>query len=410
MINLTFVGRAMIEEQVILPVDAGYKIPHILKYMGSKREILDFVTDAITNMDARAEWVCDLFAGTSVVAGALKDKFNVHANDIQEYSSILSHTYLSDLKSTVPSSALSTIIEKTDKLVKEFKKTHPELSFNYDQTLTLDEFIKLEKAQQELIHYNFKVGFHQFVKNFSGTYWSYDQCVWIDAFRAVAESYTGRPEYYAILSSLIFAMSYASQSTGHYAQYRDVTASNMSDILSYRTRDVKPYFERKFIELTLLLNGTASRQYRITTLDYMDCLRIMDEGAIVYADPPYQSVHYSRFYHALETLVKYDNPKAEHKGRYRDDRHQSPFCLRTKVDGAFVSLFEGVKNRNSHLALSYSDTGLISKARILALAKQVFGSKYKTDILTKSHMHSNMGRKFEKEQEVEEFIITVTRR
>ncbi|WP_188752594.1 DNA adenine methylase [Parapedobacter defluvii] len=57
--------------------------------MGSKREILDFVTNAIVGMDVKAEWVCDLFAGTSVVAGALKDKFNVHANDVQQYSSIL---------------------------------------------------------------------------------------------------------------------------------------------------------------------------------------------------------------------------------------------------------------------------------------------------------------------------------
>src|SRR5690606_40944399 len=114
----------MIEEQLILPADTSYKIPHILKYMGSKREILDFVTDAIIGMDVKADWVCDLFAGTSVVAGALKDKFNVHANDIQEYSSILSHTYLSDLKSTVPSSALPTILEKATKLVKEFKNTH----------------------------------------------------------------------------------------------------------------------------------------------------------------------------------------------------------------------------------------------------------------------------------------------
>src|SRR5690606_40675754 len=121
----------MIEEQLILPADTSYKIPHILKYMGSKREILDFVTDAIIGMNVEADWVCDLFAGTSVVAGALKDKFNVHANDVQAYSSILSHTYLSDLKSSIHNLSLDIIIEKATRLVSEFKTKHHELSFNY---------------------------------------------------------------------------------------------------------------------------------------------------------------------------------------------------------------------------------------------------------------------------------------
>lgn len=234
----------MTTEELIQAIDTQYRIPHILKYMGSKREILDFVTDAIDGMDVGSEWVCDLFAGTSVVAGALKDKFNVHANDVQQYSSVLSHTYLSDLKSNIHDLSLDIIIEKATRLVNEFKAKHSELSFNYAESLSLEEFIKLEKAQQVLLDYDFKLGFHLFVKFYSGTYWSYDQCLWIDALRAVAESYKGRAEYYAILSSLIFAMSYASQSTGHYAQYRDVTVNNMNDIRSYRQKKFFPSLKR----------------------------------------------------------------------------------------------------------------------------------------------------------------------
>lgn len=49
--------------------------------------------------------------------------------------------------------------------------------------------------------------------------------------RAVAEEYKGKSDYYIILSSLIYAMSYTSQSTGHFAQFRDVTESNMHDIM-----------------------------------------------------------------------------------------------------------------------------------------------------------------------------------
>jgi len=381
------------------------KIPHLLKYMGSKREIIGFVVDAIKSLDVNGTWLCDLFAGTGVVSGSLKSAFNVHANDIQAYSAVLSHTYLSNLKGTIKPTVIEDIKLKANKLVNEFLIKYPLLNFDYDNAATIEEFIKVEEKQQALINYDFEIGFHLFAKNYSGTYWSYNQCVWIDSLRAVTEQYKGKPEYYAILSSLIFAMSYVSQSTGHYAQFRDATQDNMLDILSYRKRDIWIYFEKKFKELTLTLNGDASKEYKVTTLDYLDCLRIIEEGAIVYADPPYQSVHYSRFYHALETLVKYDYPKVLHKGRYRDDRHQSPFCKKTTVNSAFTSLFEEIKKKNAHLVLSYSDSGMITLQEIERLANNIFKNNYIYKPLEKDHIHSTMGRSDERQQDVKEYIL-----
>lgn len=386
-----------------------HKIPHLLKYMGSKREIISFVVEAIKSLKVESNWVCDLFAGTGIVSGSLKSCYNVHANDIQSYSAILSNTYLLNLKDTIRPGKIEEIKLKANSFVDSFIMSYPELNFDYENANGLKEFIKLEEKQKSLIDVDFKLGFHLFAKNYSGTYWSYNQCVWIDSLRATAEYYKGKPEYYAILSSLIFAMSYASQSTGHYAQFRDTTADNMLDILSYRKRDIWAYFERKFKELTLSLNGNASKEYKITTLDYLDCLRIIEEGAIVYADPPYQSVHYSRFYHALETLVKYDYPKLLHKGRYRDDRHQSPFCKKTTVNQAFAALFSMIKEKRAHLALSYSDTGMITLKQLIKLATDIFTNQYQIEVLEKGHIHSKMGRSDEKYQDVTEYIVLFTR-
>lgn len=386
-----------------------HKIPHILKYMGSKREILGFVEEAIDALDVSSDWFCDLFSGTSVVAGTFKHRYNILANDIQMYSSVFSHTYLSNLRANVNLKDLGRVLEEAEFFRSEFLNAHSDLDFKYSSKITFEEFVILEKAQQGLIDYEFTLGFHLFSKYYSGTYWSYDQCVWIDSFRAVAEKYKGTPLFYVILSSLIFAMSYMSQSTGHYAQYRNTTESNLQDILSYRMRLILPYFRRKFIELITNLNGTTRNQYLVTTMDYLDCLRIVPFGTIVYADPPYQSVHYSRFYHALETLVKYDYPKVQFKGRYREDRHQSPFCLKTKIDKAFIDLFKGVKARQAHLSLSYADTGMISMEKILKLAIEVFGNQYTSRILSKDHVHSKMGRSDVKEHDVIEYIINFRR-
>ena len=225
------------------------KIPHLLKYMGSKREILDFVIEAIESLEVKSSWLCDLFSGTGVVGGVLKDKYSIHANDVQAYSAILSSTYLSNLKGKISQDCLYEIKERVDILVADFYNRIPNYRFDYSKIESFDEFNLIELEQQKLIDKDFKIGFHLFTKNYSGTYWSFEQCVWIDSIRAVAERYVGKPQYYPILSSLIFSMSYASQSTGHYAQYRDATEDNMLDIMSYRKREIWPYFERKFIEL-----------------------------------------------------------------------------------------------------------------------------------------------------------------
>ena len=395
------------EELETVEVSEG-KIPHLLKYMGSKREIIDFVKESVATLDVNSEWFCDLFAGTAVVSGSFKGEYNIHANDVQIYSSVLASTYLSNLKGDIGAMELKSIKRKVDELNKQFHKKYP-FDYNYETELSLKEFVELEKAQQNLVDKEFNIGFHLFTRYYSGTYWSFKQCVWIDSMRAVAEQYKGMPEYYAILSSLIFAMSYASQSTGHYAQYRDANSeSSMQDILLYRKRDLWPYFERKFLELSTYVNGNTSI-FKTTTLDYVDCLRIINEGAIVYADPPYQSVHYSRFYHVLETLVKYDYPKVLYKGRYRDDRHQSPFCKKTTVKEAFTALFEGIKYKKAHLVLSYCDTGMISLETIKKLGKKTLGKRYSVQVLDIDHIHSKMGRSDVKQQDVKEYAILFKR-
>lgn len=348
------------------------KLPHLMKYMGSKRELLDFIISSINDLDIESNWFCDLFSGTSVVGCSLKDEYNVQINDIQIYTSIFANTYLPNINKLINSTELEKIKDRVLFYVDEFYRKYPDLIFDYNSIDNYEKLTKLEIQQQNLIYSNFEIGFHLFVKYYSGTYWSYTQCVWIDSIRAVAEEYKGKSDYYIILSSLIYAMSYTSQSTGHFAQFRDVTESNMHDIMLYRIRDIWTYFEKKFLEILNMVDVEATNRYTITTLDYLDCLRLIERNTIVYADPPYSSVHYSRFYHAIETLIRYDYPNVKYKGRYREDRHQSPFGKKTEVKNAFGKLFKGVKNKNSHLILSYSDNGMITQDEIMEIGNSLW--------------------------------------
>lgn len=389
---------------------APERIPHLIKYMGSKREILYEINEAIKELYVDSSCICDLFSGTAVVSAAFLDQYEIISNDIQQYSGIFANTYSANLAESLDSRFSEIVVSKAEKLVNEFYTLYPQYHFDYSEISSYEDLLDIEKRQQILIKEDFDIGFSLFVKNYSGTYWSYEQCVWIDSLRAVAEDFKGTVGYYAILSALIFAMSYTSQSTGHFAQYRDVTHQNVEDILLYRKKDILPLFVKKLDELNSLLNTTPVHPITVTSLDYLDCLRIIPENSIVYADPPYSAVHYSRFYHVIETLVRYDHPHLEYKGRYRDDRHQSPFDKRKEVAGAFRLLFNAVDERKSHLVLSYSDNGLMNSDDLLEIGKQTLGDGYDISLKSRNYIHSKMGRSDENRLGVHELLISFRRR
>lgn len=397
-----------LDSQLDLLTSYDHKVPHITKYMGSKRSILDFVIGGINEIYTEGK-VCDLFAGTSVLSGALGKLVPIHSNDIQEYSAVLSKTYLSNYDwQQFSSTLLEDILIAASDHVKDFKEEYSNLNYTYSAEMTIKQFVQLEKKQQKLLDYNFDGSlYHLFTKYYSGTYWSFEQCLWIDALRRVAEDYRNTPVYYVILSSLMYSMSYCSQSTGHYAQYRDAKSeSSKNDILIYRLRDIKPYFESKFNQLKQHL-GSNNLDHTVTSFDYRKCLDEIEPGTLVYADPPYAFVHYSRFYHAIETLVKYDYPQVDHKGRYRSDRHQSPFGRRTEVKKAFQALFIGIKKKQSDLILSYSNTGMISLDEIMQIAKDNIGKNYDVSYKEQDYKHSTMGRSDDKNKEVMEYLIII---
>ena len=156
---------------------SSQNIPHLIKYMGAKREILEYVTGSIQNLNVDSEWLCDLFSGTSIISASLKDEYNIHANDIQQYSAIFSNTYLLNLNRLIPPLQIQEIEERVCFLVSEFKERYPQLEFDYTQITNYKELQQLEKAQQELISFDFGIGFNLFTKYYSGTYWSFEQCV-----------------------------------------------------------------------------------------------------------------------------------------------------------------------------------------------------------------------------------------
>lgn len=380
--------------------------------MGSKSKIIDFVINGINEVRKEETPILDLFSGSASLAGAIGRQTEIHSNDIQVFSSIIANAYTNAWFSELSPNA-EKILKKASEEVSNNRSAIIGHEVNYKKAMELKEFVKCEEKQRELINYTYTHEWHLFLKNYSGTWWSAEQCLWIDAIRKVAEEYVNDPVYPVILSSLMFSMAYSSQGTGHYAQYRDATTpSSMKDISIYRSRDVEKYFFRKYQEAILNLPRKPNPfRSTATSLDYRDSLVNFHDG-VIYADPPYCFVHYSRFYHALETLILYDFPELQYKGekivkgRYRAQRHQSPFSIKSKVNGAFEDLFQGVLNSESNLVLSYSNTGMITLDELGEIAGDIFQGK-SIELLSMDYQHMTLGRQGIRHRDVKECLLLV---
>ncbi len=393
------------------------KYPQVIKYMGSKAAILDFIGTELAKIYKPDRPIVDLFAGACAISGGFGHLGKVVSNDIQQYSAVIASTYLKRAEKIGDFNivALATGIANSN-LVGLPK------DLAYPVNATLATFNKIEERNRALLLSEFNTSHHLFTRAYSGTWWSAEQCVWIDAIREVLDALraTGQIELADFnfgLTCLMHTMAYTSQGTGHYAQYRDAkTDAGMADINKYRVASVPAIFKRKFESLLKWhLENVIDFEHEMIAMDYRECLSRI-EPSIVYADPPYAFVHYSRFYHAMETIVRYDYPEIQQiggtfvKGRYRADRHQSPFCIKSQVTGAFVDLFDGVKSSGSDLLLSYSNTGMIDIETLMSLVSSTFGTEYKVWFDHMNHTHMTMGRRADHSRQVRESLIIAERR
>jgi adenine-specific DNA-methyltransferase len=117
---------------------------------------------------------------------------------------------------------------------------------------------------------------------------------------------------------------------------------------------------------------------------------LLDDVAVVYADPPYTADQYSRYYHVHETLYRYDFPASTGIGRYRDGRFHTTFSMVSTVEAAFNSMASSLAARKKPLVVSYPANGLLSEAgvNLRRLLTQHYTVRRQVEIETN---HSTLG-------------------
>lgn len=370
-------------------------------YLGCKNSFIAAITSAIDEVDPSGGHVCDLFSGSGVVGAALSKARQVTSVDIQEYSRVLS----SALMSPYPLSPgdCSSIVDELAHAIRNSRILHhlqPLISYentcinnaingdaqglvelleappigseshNNPKSDSLFETIRAEIVENLKRDGTWNSPESMALRHFGGIYFSYEQAAVLDLILDLAEQSTQLQQDTLKAAALSTASSLVNTVGKQFAQPirpRNKDGSTKIGVIKLIKRD-RTLNAVEVFSTWLTKYGNLPRGIFPTTSlreDYADALsKHGKDFSVVYADPPYTRDHYSRFYHVLETLSLRDNPAVSRvvkngiqewsRGYYREERHQSPFCIRSTAPAAFESLFRSARENDVALVLSYS--------------------------------------------------------
>lgn len=385
-------------------------------YLGCKTEFAQAIAYAIDEVDPSRGRLGDLFAGTGAVAAALSTTREVLTTDIQEYSRVLCSAVLNPYKAS--SREIHAFVERAKR-----SDIYHQLNWCFEPLIIYEEecvsdaesgkpanLVSLLEAQPIAASNGASLECGAFdnarsevadrLKRralwgtrpstvstmFGGIYFSYLQAICLDALLVESEL-AAMPSDFVLAAVLSTASSLVNTVGKQFAQpirprnKAGVVKPNLVKVVKRdRTLDA-------FAVFTLWLHKYAALQKRSKSPialreDYLGAIEThSSELSVLYADPPYTRDHYSRFYHVLETMCLRDAPTFAtvkkggltqvSRGVYRQDRHQSPFCIRSQAPGAFDALFKAARAQDLPMVLSYSphESGDGTHPRVVSTAQ-----------------------------------------
>ncbi len=327
-----------------------YENIQTIRYMGNKNKLLDFIVPEIEKITTPKSIICDLMSGTNSIGYALKSKYIIYANDVQKYSECIAKA----------------LIENNSVIISE-KTCIEDLEKNY-------------RGNLKEMKYNF------FYRTYSDTYFSDIQCKDIDSIRYAIEKINNENKKNLYLTALMSTMCKVQSTTGHFAQYMP---KDHKRIVPLRSMNVWEEFRYKCNDFKHIVNNNMNN--KAYNLDYKKLITLNEIKNVetFYLDSPYSGEQYSRFYHILETIVKYDNPKVSYKAKYRNDRFMSDFCYKSKVNNEFENIIEFCNENKSNLIISYSNKGVIECEQLEKICKKYYDN---VEIKTYDYKHSTQGK------------------
>ena len=314
------------------------------RYTGSKYKISSWIRNLILENCKGCNSFCDIFAGTGIVTATMINDFkSFHINDFLYSNEVIYKAFFS----------------------KE----------NFDYAKLISYYRKYKNLEINGLKENYVS------LNYGDKYFSHLDSLKIGFIREDLEmnrcNLTER-EFCILLTSLIYSFDRCANTVGHYEAY-------------FKGKNIKSSFEFELIEP--IIESNDKRDIIISRLDANKLASQIDTD-IVYIDPPYSSRQYSRFYHVIENIVKWDKPELYGVAMKPKPENMSEYCSSKAID-AFMELIFSLKTK--YIVVSYNNT-YNSKSKssenkmTLDEILNVLNKRGHTLVYSKEHMAFNAGK------------------
>lgn len=328
---------------------------HNRRYIGSKHKLIEWIFSIINKECEKRKSFADIFAGTGVVSAVAARHFDeIILNDFLHSNYAIYQAFFSNGKWDK---------EKIDNIIKNYNNIDSQnLDSNY------------------------------FSEHFGGKYFSHNSSKIIGFIRENIEENKSNltdKEYYILIASLLYSIDKVANTVGHY----------------------DAYFKKDHVEDGFFMRPIDPIEVKNVAI-YNEDTNILAKkikADVVYIDPPYNSRQYSRFYHLLETLTKWDKPKLYGTALKPEEENMSDYC-RVQAKDKFAELVRDLNAK--YLVVSYNNTydskSNSSKNKItLQEIKDILVAKGKTKIFEKDYRHFNAGNTDFKNHKEYLFVTTV---
>lgn len=314
------------------------------RYTGSKYKLMEWIRELIME-NCKGKSFFDVFAGTGVVTEYLINDFEKFIiNDFLYSNEVIYKGFL--LQENYDMNKLVNIVEIYNKK---------------DRNKLKDNYVSI---------------------NFGNKYFNIDDAKLIGKIRDDLENKISKKEinykeYYILLSSLLFSIDRIANTCGHYDAYRKI--DNIESKFKYELILPKKLDKKQKIEIFREDSNKLAKKVK---------------ADIAFIDPPYNSRQYSRFYHVLENITKWEKPELYGTALKPKEENMSEYC-KTSAPKIFKDLIDNLNVE--YIVVTYNNTynskSSSSKNKItLEEIKEILEEKGKTKVFDKPYKFFNAGK------------------
>ena len=273
------------------------------RYTGSKLKIKDWIKNLIIENCKGANSFCDIFAGTAVITD--------------------------EMMSSYDSFILNDLLYSNEVIYKAFYK---------NQKYDLQKLFSFQNRYQDLNKDTLEDNYVSI--NFGSRYFELGDAKAIGFIRQDIEdnkNTLNEREYCILIASLLYSFDKCANTVGHYEAY-------------FKNKEIARTF--KFELITPYDTIKSNKKFEIFRQD-ANVLAEQIKSDIVYIDPPYSSRQYSRFYHVLENITKWEKPELFGSALKPAPENMSEYCS-SSAKNAFEDLIN--KLNCKYIVVSYNNT------------------------------------------------------